>query len=442
MARDMTSGSITKHVIIYTIPLLFGNILQQMYNTVDSIVVGQFNGKEALASIGAAGPIMNILIFLIVGISMGSSILMAGFFGAKEFDLLKKEMSTSLIFGLIFTMIVSFFSFLGTELLLKLTRTPVEILSISSSYLKIIIFGLPFSFIYNIFSAGLRSIGNSRTPLIVLMLSSVINIFLDIYFVGILKNGIYGAAYATVISQFISGMSILIYTYFRAEILRVDIKNFSADFSLLKKTVNFSSVSAVQQTVVYTGKVLVQAAVNMLGVDAVAAFNSASIIDNYVICPGDSIAASLTTFVAQNKGAGKNERIPKGLKVVIIIGVIYCLIISVAVIFTAEPLIKMFLKENELNAISLGINYLHVMSFFYICVAFCQSFQGFFRGIGNLWVTLVATLIQIPIRVIVSYSFINHFGITAVCFGVALGWICMIIYELNEYRKYKIKFLK
>ena len=210
MVRDMTQGNVTRHLLTYAVPLMFANLLQQLYQTVDSIIVGQYNGKEALAAIGAAGPIMNILIFLIVGLSLGASILMSEYFGAKDYKALKTEMATSLVSGFILTIVLSLLAFTGSGLFIRMTRTPLEIAPMASQYLKIISLGLIFTFFYNILSAGLRSIGDSRAPLYVLCLTTILHVLLAVYMVGTLHMGVQGAAYATVISQAVSSLMLFL----------------------------------------------------------------------------------------------------------------------------------------------------------------------------------------------------------------------------------------
>lgn len=438
MARDMTQGNITRHLLTYAVPLMFANLLQQLYQTVDSIIVGQYNGKEALAAIGAAGPIMNILIFLIVGLSLGASILMSEYFGAHDYDALKAEMATSLVSGFFLTVVLSLLSFAGSGLFIYLTRTPKEIAPMAADYLRVISLGLIFTFFYNILSAGLRSLGDARAPLYVLCITTVLHVFLAVYMVGTLNMGVQGAAYATVISQAVSSLMLFIYIKLKVPYLRLKFAELRIRMDFLKKTVDFSAISALQQTVLYIGRLLVQSGINTLGVNAVAAFNAVSIIDSYILAPGDSLAASVTTFTAQNKGAKQYKRIPTGLKTVMVMAEVYIITISALVLIGKNQLLGIFLKPEEVEAIRIGTLYIVPMACFYFISGFTNSFQGYFRGIGNLRVTLIATVIQIPIRVILTYSLLGRFGIQAVVIGTTLGWICMTLYELIYYRKYGI----
>lgn len=436
MARDMTHGNIPAHMLSYAVPLVFANLFQQLYQTVDSIIVGQVEGKMALASIGAAGPIMNIMIFLIVGLSMGASILMAEYFGAKKYDCLKTEMATSLVSGFWLTIILSFLAFAGSGMFIRLTQTPNEIAPMAAEYLKIISLGLIFTFFYNILSAGLRAIGDSTAPLVVLFFTTILHVILAFYFVSHLGLGVSGAAYATVISQALSAVILLVYINIAVPYLRLTASELKINGEFLRKTIDFSSISAVQQTMLYLGRLLVQSGINTLGVDAVAAFNAVSIIDSYVLAPGDSLASSLTTFTAQNKGGKQYPRIPQGLKTMLIIAFIYTVSITLIVFFNGRSLLGIFLHPEESNAIHMGMLYILPMSCIYFLTGFTNTFQGYFRGIGNLRITLIATIIQIPIRVIFTYSLLGRFGIQAVVIGTGAGWLCMSFYEVLSYRKY------
>lgn len=428
MARDMTKGNITGHLIAYAVPLVFGNLFQQLYHTVDSVVVGQFYGKEALAAVGAAGPIMNILTFLIVGLSLGASILMASYFGAKNHQHLKDEFATSVLSGLLLTIVLSGISLAGSRLFIRLTQTPEEISAQASLYLQIISLGLIFTFFYNIFSAALRAIGDSRAPLYVLILTTIVNVFLDVFLVGICHLGVPGAAIATIISQAVSALALFVYIWSKVPLLRLGIRDLKLKTSMLKKTIDFSSISAVQQTILYIGRLLVQSGVNALGVDAVAAFNAVSIID--------SLAASITTFSAQNLGAKEYDRIPKGLRKMLVIAEIYIILTAVVVLFCRHPLLGIFLKPNETEALRQGMSYLVPMASFYFISGITNTFQGYYRGIGHLMITLFATLVQIPIRVVISYALFGRLGIQAVAIGTTIGWACMVVFELLMYRRY------
>lgn len=437
MARDMTEGSITRHLILYSVPLLMGNLLQQLYHTADSVIVGRINGKEALAAVGAAGPIMNILIFFIVGISLGTSVLMASFFGAGRSKVLKEELATALVSGGVFTGLLMALSFFGAGFFIRLTQTPEDIRGAATLYLSIVSLGLPFTYLYNVFSAALRSIGESRIPFFVLLAATAANITLDIALIGGMKMGVAGAATATISSQALSALLSFAYIQIKVPMLRLSLKDLTINRPLLKDTIDYSLVSGIQQTVLYLGRILVQSGVNTLGVGAVAAFNAASITDNYILAPGDSLAAALTTYTAQNHGAKKEKRITGGLRRMLMIMLCYIALATLVIITHARMFIGLFLDKSETEALTLGVQYLTLMASFYLLTVICQTFQGFFRGVGALKITLIATFIQIPIRVAVSYALLGNFGLRAVSLGVGVGWIFMAVYEIASYRKWR-----
>lgn len=253
---------------------------------------------------------------------------------------------------------------------------------------------------------------------------------------GICRLGVPGAAIATIISQAVSALALFVYIWSKVPLLRLGIRDLKLKTSMLKKTIDFSSISAVQQTILYVGRLLVQSGVNALGVDAVAAFNAVSIIDSYVLAPGDSLAASITTFSAQNLGAKEYDRIPKGLRKMLVIAEIYIILTAVVVLFCRHPLLGIFLKPNETEALRQGMSYLVPMASFYFISGITNTFQGYYRGIGHLMITLFATLVQIPIRVVISYALFGRLGIQAVAIGTTIGWACMVVFELLMYRRY------
>ena len=271
-------------------------------------------------------------------------------------------------------------SLAGSRLFIRLTQTPEEISSQASLYLQIISLGLIFTFFYNIFSAALRAIGDSRAPLYVLILTTVVNVFLDVFLVGICRLGVPGAAIATIISQAVSALALFVYIWAKVPLLRLGIRDLKLKTSMLKKTIDFSSISAVQQTILYVGRLLVQSGVNALGVDAVAAFNAVSIIDSYVLAPGDSLAASITTFSAQNLGAKEYNRIPKGLRKMLVIAEIYIILTAVVVLFCRHPLLGIFLKPNETEALGVKAYLSGADGWFLLHQWYHQYFSGILPG--------------------------------------------------------------
>ena len=434
--RDMTEGSVTKRMLVFSVPFLFGNVLQQLYNTAAAVIVGQFAGKRALAAVGAASPIMNILTFLMVGITLGTSVLISEFFGAGDREKVREEQSTALLAGLIFTVVLSAAAIFLIRPMLFLIQTPNEIVPEAESYLRIIIAGLVFSFFYNLLSSSLRAIGNAMMPLLFLFLSCALNIGMSMVLVGNFQMGVKGAAYSTVISQAVSVLLCVGYIFRRVPVFRFRLRGLKINTELLKRTVNYSSVSAVQQTFLYVGVLILQGAVNPLGVDAIAAYSAVTKIDGFILAPTDSLALALTIFTSLIRGAGKPARVRAGLKNSMAIGAAFCLPVAFAVYFLAGTLMSFFLKPWETKALAIGAGYLKAMALFYLFPAVTNSFQGFFRGLGRMDITLGATVIQIPVRVILAYLLVGRFGMSVIAYCIAVGWLCMTVYEAMQYRHY------
>ncbi|MDD4504537.1 MAG: MATE family efflux transporter [Clostridiaceae bacterium] len=439
MKGDMTQGSSSKKLVTFAIPMVLENILQQLYNTTDAVILGRFVGKNALAAVGVANPIMSIAIFFIYGICIGASILMSQIFGAAKYETLKREISTALIAGSIFTGIISIICIFLSRYILIIIGTPEEIINDAEIFLKIIFGGLVFSFLYNFYSSVLKSIGNSKAPLIILSISCVLNGILCIVFVVVFRLGVIGSAIATIIAQSVSSVLCIVYVYIKIPLIRLTRDELIIDKALLRKTIQFGSVTALQQVSIYIGKLLVQGVVNPFGTNAIAAYNSVTRMDAFVLSPGDSFAASVATYSAQNKGAKKWNRIIEGYKIGNIIITVYNFIIAVIVFSGAEKIMHLFVPGSEKEIILIGVEYLKLMSFFYALSGFCNIFQGFFRGIGKLRITFIATIMQMSTRVALSYIFAPYLGISSVCYAVAAGWTLMIIYEGFMYRKDYLK---
>jgi putative MATE family efflux protein len=431
---DMTSGSITPQIIHFTVPLIIGNFCLLTYNAADSIIVGRFIGANALAAVGAASPVMNIVLFLIVGICLGMSVLMGNFFGSGDIPKLKREISTALIAGGAFTLVIVVMGFIFSHAILSLMHTPVEIIDDSTLFLRIIFVGMFFTFIYNIYASTLRSMGNSRASLYFLIASAVLNILLDLLFVAVLKSGIAGAACATVIAEALSALFCIIYVRKKIPILKYSRREFVFDRTLLRETVNYSSVAAMQQITLHIGKLLVQGAVNPLGIFVIAAFNAVTRIDDFVMIVQQNIAHGVTGFLAQNKGSGnKTDRIRKGFFTGVKMEFLYSLVMGITIFIFARPFVTVFVGNEGTKVVESGVQYLKIMSFLYILPALTNILQGYFRGLGKLKITLNSTFTQIVGRVIAAYLIAPYLGLKGIALACFVGWICMLVYELPRF---------
>jgi len=431
----MTRGAITPQIIHFTLPLIIGNFFLLTYNAADSVIVGRFIGAHALAALGTASPVMNIMLFLIVGICLGMSVLMGNFFGNGDLASLKKVISTSLISGGLFTLLIVVLGFFFSHSILSLMSTPSEIIEDATSYLQIIFIGLVFTFIYNIYASTLRSMGNSKVSLYFLGASAVLNVVLDLLFVVVWKQGIEGAAWATVIAEAAAALFCVLYVRFKVPFLRFETKEFILDRELLRVILGYSFVTATQQITLHLGKLLVQGAINPLGVFAIAAFNAVTRVDDFVMIVQQNISHGITGFLAQNKGKGNFSRIRKGFWVGVKLEVIYSLIMTVIVFVFAKEIMILFMGNGTSEVVEAGVQYLQLMAFLYLLLGITNIFQGYFRGLGKMKITLNATLVQIVVRVLAAYLIASHFGVKGIALACLIGWIFMLGYQIPVFTK-------
>ena len=432
MAKDMTKGRILPQLTAFAIPLILGNLFQIMYNAADSIIVGQFVGDDALAAVGTAGPIMNMAILFISGMCMGAGILMSTLYGAKNMEKLEKQISTTLIGGLVFSLIIAFAMIMLARPVLFLINAPDEIIHSAALYLRVIFLGLIFTFIYNFLANTLRALGDSRTPLYFLIISAVLNIIGDLFFVVVLDWGVGGSAVSTVLSEALCCVCCAIYVKMRVPILCLGKKWFVFEKALLWRTFSYGITSALQQMCVQLGKILVQAIINVQGVAFIAAFTAINRVDDFVLSPQHNIAHATTTFLAQNRGAGNVKRVRKGYRCGICMEIAFSLAASVIIYFAAAPLMRMFVDEESTEVVALGVSYLKIIAFMYIMPGITNIVQGFFRGMGDLKVTLLSTIANMGARVIAAHILISVMGkgFAALAWSNFWGWIFMMLFEV------------
>ena len=440
MVKDLTNGSVKKQLIGFSLPIILGNLFQLTYNAVDSIIVGRFAGQDALAAVGVGNPVISIVILGISGICIGASVIMSEYFGAGDRTSLKREVATTILFGILFAILIMGVGLLTSKGLMKLLNVPEQILSDSIVYLRIIFFGIPFTFLYNAIAASLRSVGDSNTPVKFLAIASVMNALLDVLFVGVLSMGVAGAALATVIAEATSVVLCVIYVYRKVPVLILRKKDLVIDKVLLKLTQQHSSITALQQSAQPIGKLIIQSVINPLGVEAIAAFNAVNRVDDFAFTPEQSISHGMMTFIAQIRGAGKKERVKKGLSQGLLLEFFYWIFICSTIFLLRTPVMNLFVTENNVGMIPIGVEYLGLMAFFYVLPAFTNGMQGYFRGMGKMKITLIGTLTQISVRVLFVIILVPKVGLIGVAYASALGWILMLIVELPYYfvlnRKY------
>ena len=439
MTKDLTTGKIMPILVNFTVPLVLGNLFQLTYNAVDSIIVGHFVGKEALAAVGICNPISTLMILFLNGLCMGASILMGIQYGAKDYKTLHRQISTTMLSGVVFSFFLTLFCVVFAVPILHLLQVDASIMEMTRQYLRIIFLGLMFTFLYNFFSSTLRALGDSASPLYFLIISTVLNIFGDLFFVIVLKAGSNGCAISTVLSEALCCLFCIIYIQKKVPILRLGKKWLVFDSGLLKKTIAYGWASAMQQATVQMGKIAIQALVNTMGVSVAAAFAVVNRIDDFAITPEQNIAHAMTALMAQNKGAGKNDRMREGFRCGMILEIVYGAAVMVICQVFAGELMALFVKDEEV--IGHGVIYLHLIAVMYILPAVTNAIQGFFRGIGDLKVTLMSSFTNMAVRVIAAAPMILlwNFGIEALPYSYLAGWVAMLLVEtplmIRIYRK-------
>lgn len=432
--NDLTEGHIGSKIINFTLPLLFGNFFQQAYNVVDSIVVGRFIGKEALAAVGANFPIVFLMVALIMGIALGISIIISQYFGAKQKEKIRIAVDTAYIVLIISALIITVIGLFFGKYILILIKTPAEIFPSALIYLKIIFIGMIFTFGYNGISALLRGIGDSRTPTLLLVVATIINIILDLLFVIYFKMGIKGVAIATVISQAFSFIVGIIITIKKNLPIAPRIKNISFSFDILVKSIQLGIPTGVQQVLVSLGFMALTRIVNEFGTNAIAAFTAAGRIDTFASMPIMSFGMAITTFVAQNMGANRIDRVKKGVKKTFIYSASISVFLGFLIIIFSKYLLLIFTKDLEVQKI--GQDYIKIVASFYLFFSIMFTFNGALRGAGDTIVPMFNTLISLWImRVPISYLLSKKFGTVGIWWGIPIAWFFGAILAYFYYRK-------
>ena len=432
--KKMTQGSIVRHLLAYALPLILGNFFQLTYNAVDSIIIGKFAGEGALAAVSASNPVMTIVILGVSGISIGASVLMSRFFGAGDEASLRREVATTILFGGALSLAVFALGMPLAVPILRLMSVPQEILPMAGTYLRIIFVGFLFTFQYNILAAALRSVGDSRTPVIFLALASVLNGALDAVFIAGLHWGVAGAGLATVIAEAVSALLCLLYMRRHVPLLRLRLSELRIDRALLAETVRSGSITALQQACQPVGKLLIQRAINAQGVGMIAAFNAVSRVDDFACIPEQSISSGMMTCVAQNRGAGQTQRVRETLRRGMALELGYGVLICIVTLLGKTPVMRLFAAQDSEQMVVMGVDYLTWMAFFYLLPGLTNGIQGYFRGMGEMKTTLIATAIQISVRTLVVYLLVPRAGLTAAAWACAIGWACMLVYTGLRYR--------
>lgn len=424
MYRDLTKGRIGSTLILFALPMIAGNLLQQFYNIADTLIVGQVLGRDALAAVGSSYTLMTFLTSIFLGLCMGSGALFSIYQGKNDAKSLKSAIFHSFCLILSVTLAINALVYVFINQILAFLRVPSDVYAGMRLYLLIIFAGIPATFLYNFFSCMLRALGNSSAPLIFLAVSTVLNIALDILFVAVLPFGIGGAALATMIAQYVSGIGISAFVLIkcRAFLPEKSDKHFSS--LILKEILNLSSLTCLQQSVMNFGILMVQGLVNSFGTVIMAAFAAAVKIDTFAYLPVQDFGNAYSTFIAQNFGAGEEERINRGTKTAFLLSGVFSLVISAAVFIFAAPLMRIFIDAAEVEVIAAGVHYLRIEGAFYVGIGFLFLLYGYYRAIKRAGMSVVLTVISLGTRVLLAYilSAVDAIGVTGIWAAIPIGW--------------------
>ena len=425
-AHTLTQGGITRQLIGLTLPLLLGNLIQQFYNTVDMMIVGQVAGQTPFAAIGVAGSLMSLFTCLLIGFNMGCSILFANRFGARDFAGLRRTVFTTGVILAGVTVLLTGVGLMCLDTVITLIQTPAELRADCRGYLFWILLGLAFTALYNLCATLLQALGKTQVTLLALTVAMVSNIGLDLLFVAGFQLSAVGAALATVLAQGLSAMVCLVYLYKAFPQLRLTRQDRVLEQRCFLQASSYGAVSALQQSSLYLGKLLVQSAVNAMGAAAVTAFTAAGCVDNLILAFGDSGIAALAVFVAQNDGAHCQMRITQGIRQGGRLMIGTSVVLGTAVFLLRKQVMGLLVPEGNAQAVTAACQYLGVMCVCYLLAFWADTNQGYFRGSGHIHYAFYATLLQIVLRVLFTYLLPAELGVTAVAAATGLGWVAMI----------------
>lgn len=430
---NLTVGSPFRLIIAFAIPMILGNLFQQLYNFVDTMIVGHFLGMNALAGVGATGSINFLILGFCMGMCAGFSIPVAQMYGAKDYERLRKYVANSLYLSVIFSVVITIFVSIFCRQILVLMRTPEDVIEYSYAYILTIFIGIPITFLYNILAGVIRSIGDSKTPLVFLVISTFINVGLDFLFIAAFDMGVFGAALATIVSQLISGIMCIILVIRKFTILHIKGDEWSVDKHLMRKLVHMGLPMGLQYSITAIGSVILQSSVNVLGAIAVAATTAASKVNMLFICILDALGASMATYGGQNLGAGKIARIRKGAFASVIIGVAYSVVAFVAVIFIRRPLINLFVDDPNPEMVDMASLHVLVTTACLSLLVLVNCLRFLIQGVGYSSFAILAGVFEMIARTVAGVVFIPLWGFIGACVASPFAWVLADLFLVPAY---------
>lgn len=423
MYNDLTEGKISKVLLLFALPMIAGNMLQQFYNIADTLIVGRVLGTDALAAVGSAYTLMTFLTSVFLGLSMGSGALFSIYRGQRDESRLRSSVLHAFVLIMAVTVLINAAVYIWLDEILTLLRVPHQVWTGMKEYLLVIFAGLIATSLYNFFSCLLRAVGNSSVPLVFLAVSALLNIGLDLLFMLGFSMGIAGAAFATVIAQYVSGIGIMIYVFRNCRDLLPQKDGLGYDGSILRSIINMSALTCLQQSVMNFGILMVQGLVNSFGPVVMAAFAAAVKIDTFAYLPVQDFGNAYSTFVAQNYGAGRNSRIRQGTKTAFVMSMIFSVVISLLVCIFAVPLMKIFVGGGETAVIEAGVRYLRIEGALYCGIGCLFLLYGYYRAVKRPGMSLVLTVISLGLRVVLAYILSDFIGETGIWVSIPIGWV-------------------
>ena len=432
----LTTGNITGSLLRFAFPMMVGNLLQQLYNIVDTLIVGQFLGKEALAAVGSSYSLMTFLTSILLGLCMGSGVSFSISFGKQEYDRMKSGIFMSFVMIGAAALLLSAAVFAGLDLILGLLCVPGDVYGLMREYLWVIFWGILATFLYNFFASLLRAVGNSTAPLLFLGIAALSNIGLDLLFIIRFHRGVRGAAEATILSQYAAGFGILLYTIIQFLQFRFKRKDLRWKPEVLREIFQLSFLTCIQQSVMNFGILMIQGLVNSFGAVVMAAFSVAVKIDTFAYMPVQDFGNAFSTFVAQNYGAGKTKRIREGIRSAVKTAFFFGAAVSALVFVFARPLMLIFVKPQETEIIREGVRYLRIEGSFYYLIGFLFLCYGYYRAVKRPGMSLILTVISLGTRVLLAYilSAVPQIGVTGIWAAVPIGWF---LADLTGYLYYR-----
>ncbi len=421
--KDMTNGSPMRLILGFSVPLLFGFLFQQFYNLVDTLIVGRYLGVDALAAVGATGSLNFLIIGFCMGVCNGFAIPLAHKFGAGDYSGMRRFMMNAVYLSAIFAVVMTVLTVVFCRPILRLMQTPENILDSSYHYIVIIFIGIPVTYLYNLISGVIRSMGDSKTPVYFLVLASVLNIILDLVFIIVFQMGVAGAALATVIAQGVSGVGCLIYSGYHFEILKTSREEREWNSRLMGTLCGMGIPMGLQYSITAIGSVILQSAVNGLGSNAVASMTAGSKISMFFCCPFDALGSTIATFGGQNVGAKKLERVSQGLKACSILGIGYSVLAFGVLTLFGDALSHFFVSGDAPEVIANSARFLFWNSAFYIPLAFVNIVRFLIQGMGYSRFAILAGVCEMAARTLVGFVFVPIFGFTAACIASPVAWI-------------------